>query len=147
MNLGIRAVVGGLACAALASCDNSSSVPSVAEIQQHQAAWASHHLTRYAYRYMTSGYFISWDGQLMRLVVLGDTVRSAQFVATNDSVPGAAGLPTIDRLFQQAIAARENGALLAADFDTTLGFPTRLVFDGPPDASGSVTASGIEFLP
>ena len=147
MNRTMRATLAGLATAALVSCDSGSSVPSVADLQQHQAAWASHHLTRYAYRYMTSGYFISWDGQLMRLVVLGDTVRSAQFVATNDSVPGATGLPTIDQLFERAITARENGALLAAEFDTTLGFPTRLVFDGPPDASGTITASSIEFLP
>lgn len=84
----------------------------------------------------------------MRLVVLSDTVRSAQFVATYDSVPvEPATLPTIDALFAVAIAARENGRLTAVDFDSTYGYPSRIVIAGPPDASGTVIASNLELLP
>jgi hypothetical protein len=108
----------------------------------------AHSLTRYAYRYETIGFFSALDGQAIRLVVLADTVRSAQFVATNDSVPGAAAsLPTINALFAMAITARENGRLVDAQFESTLGYPTRLEFSGPPDASGIIVASDIEPLP
>jgi hypothetical protein len=97
---------------------------------------------------MTTGFLSTLDGQAMRLVVLADTVRSAQFVATNDSVPVvAATLPTIDSLFALAIAARVAGTLVAAQFDSAFGFPARLQLSGPPDASGVVVASDIELLP
>ena len=132
----------------LAGCGTGPTAPSLTEIRQEQAAWVAHNLTRYAYRYMTSGFLNTLDGQAMRLVVLGDTVRSAQFVATNDSVPVVpATLPTIDALFALAISAREGGTLVSAEFDSVLGYPRRLELSGPPDAGGVIIASKIEPLP
>jgi hypothetical protein len=132
----------------LAACQSGPTAPSVADLQRAQADWASHNLTRYAYRYETTGFLIVWSGQAMRLVVLSDTVRSAQYVATNDSVPVVpASLPTVDALFALAIAAREDGKLVSVQFDATFGYPTRLVLAGPPDASGTILASNIELLP
>jgi len=137
----IALVAGGANCA-------GPTAPSLTDLKRAQAEWAAHHLTRYAYRYTTSGFFNAFDGQAIRLVVLSDTVRSAQFVATNDSVPvTAATFPTIDALFAWAIAARESGTLVAAQFDSDFGFPTRLQFSGPPDASGAIIASNMELLP
>jgi hypothetical protein len=134
--------------AGLVSCRTSPTAPSVADLRRAQAEWTAHNLTRYAYRYMTTGFSTTLDGHAIRLVVLGDTVRSAQFVATNDSVPVVpATLPTIDALFALAIAAREGGTLLAAQFDSVLRFPTRLELSGPPDASGVIVASNFEPLP
>ncbi|HWZ28558.1 MAG TPA: DUF6174 domain-containing protein [Gemmatimonadales bacterium] len=130
-----------------ASCQNASG-PSLIELQQAQATWASHHLSKYAYRYQTTGFFNALDGQTIRLVVLADTVRTAQFVATNDSVPASPAIfPTIDRLFAVAIAAREDGSLVAAEFDPVFGYPTRLQISGPPDASGAILSSDLELLP
>ena len=132
----------------LASCRSGPTAPSLADLRRAQAEWASHQLTRYAYRYQTTGFFNTLNGQTIRLVVLGDTVRSAQFVATNDSVPIVPStLPTIDALFAVAIAARESGTLVAAQFDPDFGFPTRIEISGPPDASGVIFASDIELLP
>lgn len=132
----------------LAACQSSPTVPSVADLETAQAEWQSHNLTRYAYQYETTGYFIAWSGQAMRLVVLGDTVRSAQFVATYDSVPAVpSSLPTIATLFTMAIAARQDGQLIAVQFDSTYGYPTRLQLAGPPDASGTIFASNLELLP
>jgi hypothetical protein len=132
----------------LAGCRSGPTAPSLADLQRAHAAWTAHHLTRYAYRYMTTGFFTTLDGQAMRLVVLADTVRSAQFVATNDSVPVVpATLPTIDALFALVITARSGGTLVAAQFDPIFDYPTRLEFSGPPDASGVIVASDIELLP
>jgi hypothetical protein len=129
-------------------CSTEAAAPSITDIQAAQAKWASHNLVRYGYRYETNGFFNALDGQAIRLIVIQDTVRSAQFVATNDSVPTtAATLPTVDALFALAIAARQDGTLTSIEFDPTFGFPSRLVLAGPPDASGSITASGIELLP
>jgi len=134
--------------AGLAGCQGGPTAPTLADLQRVQAAWAAHHLTRYAYRYQTTGFFNALDGRAMRLVVLGDTVRSAQFVAANDSVPVVpATLPTIDALFAEAIAARAGGTLVTALFDPVFDYPTRLEFSGPPDAGGVVVASAIELLP
>lgn len=130
----------------LASCRSSPTAPSVSDIQRAEAEWRTHNLTRYAYRYETTGGFSALDGQAIRLVVLGDTVRSAQFVATNDSVP-VAFLPTIDALFVLAITRCEEGRLVAAQFDPTFGYPTRLQTSGPADAAGVILASNVELLP
>jgi uncharacterized protein DUF6174 len=143
-----RTLVLGLFLVTLGGCAADSSTPAIIDIQTAQAVWASHGLVRYAYRYQTSGFFTNTDGREIHVVVIADTVRSAQFVATSDSVPMAATiLPTIDALFALAIQARESGRLQSIQFDPTFGFPTRLVLSGNPDASGSITASTIELLP
>jgi hypothetical protein len=132
----------------LTACAGNPTGPSVADLQSAQAEWSSHHLTRYAYRYETTGFLLAFSGQAIRLVVLTDTVRSAQFVVTNDSVPvQPATLPTIDALFNLAIAARQNGTLTSVQFDSTYSYPARIVVSGPPDASGSIAASNLELLP
>jgi hypothetical protein len=142
-----RVALLGLA-AALAGCAHAATSLPLSDIQRAQAVWKAHHLTRYAYRYETMGFSTNLDGQEMRLVVLGDTVRSAQFVATNDSVPVLPSiLPTIDALFAMAVAADRAGTLVAAEFDSTFGYPTRLQLSGLPDASGVIIASTIELLP
>ncbi len=141
--VGLALVVGGAG-----GCRDNPTGPSVADLQAAQANWATHHLTRYAYRYMTTGFFNTLDGQAIRLVVLADTVRSAQFVATNDSVPVVpATLPTVDALFTLAISASRAGTLVRVEFDPTFGYPTRLKLSGPPDAAGDIFASDIELLP
>ncbi len=118
------------------------------DLQQAQAAWASHNLTRYVYQYETQGFFNAFDGHAIRLVVIGDTVRSAQYVATNDTIPMAATLfPTIDDLFAEAIAAQKAGTLASITFDATLSFPSRMKISGNPDASGVITASNLGLVP
>ena len=81
-------------------------------------------------------------------MVLGDTVRSATFVATGDSVPfAAASLPTIDQLFTMGIHAAVDNSLTGVTFDPTFDFPLQMDLAGPPDAAGSVLASHLELLP
>ena len=139
-------LIGVLGC--VAACAGGPTAPYLADIQQAEAAWSAHHLTRYAYRYEVTGFLNAFAGQPIRLVVLGDTVRSAQFVGTGDSVPAdPATFPTIDALFSLAIAARQGGTLSAVTFDSTLSYPARLELSGPPDASGAIEASSVEFLP
>lgn len=138
----------GTLFATIVSCGGSVTGPPLSDIQQAQARWTAHNLTRYAYRYETSGFFNTFDGKAIRLVVLNDTVRSAQYVATNDTIPMASSLfPSIGGLFAQAIAAHDANTLLAAQFDSEFGYPSMMRIGGLPDASGTITASNIEFLP
>lgn len=135
------ALLGAVAC-------QSPAGPSLADLEQARAQWASHHLTRYAYQYTSRGFFNTIEGQTMRLVVIDDTVRSARLVPSNDSVPVApAALPTIDQLFAIAFTAQQGGRLTVAIFDPTFSFPAQLSIAGPPDASGTLTASNLELLP
>ena len=136
-----------LACGVLAGCGGSTG-PSLNDLQQSQARWDAHHLTRYAYQLTEEGFFNAFAGHPIRLVIIDGAVSSAQFAGTADSVPAdPASFPTVDQLFAEAIAAERAGTLTAADFDATTGLPTRLVFDGPPDASGSLLAGNLESLP
>jgi hypothetical protein len=136
-----------LASGLLAGCGTSTG-PSLDVLEQAQARWDGHHFTRYAYQLTEQGFFNTFAGHPIRLVVIDGVVSSAQFAGTADSVPAdPAGLPAVDQLFAQAIAAERAGTLTAADFDTTTGLPTRLVFDGPPDALGSLLADDLELLP
>ena len=122
--------------------------PSVMEIEQAQARWATHRLTRYVYDFETTGFFTTLEGKTIHLVVIADTVRSAVFVETNDPVPvPPTSLATVDTLFARAIAAQEAGALTSAEFDPQLGYPTRLQISGPPDASGAILASNLQPVP
>lgn len=142
-----RLVLFGLVTSLL-SCRAEPTAPTQTDLQRAQAAWKARGFSRYAYRYETVGFFNAFDGRVMRLVVLSDTVRSAQFVATNDSVPVApATMPTIDALFARAIAASVSGTLVSVTFDPILGYPTVIELSGLPDARGSILASAIEFLP
>jgi uncharacterized protein DUF6174 len=122
--------------------------PSVAEIEQARARWATHRLTRYVYDFETTGFFTTLEGKTIHLAVIADTVRSAVFAGTNDPVPvPAASLATVDTLFARAIAAREAGALTSVEFDPQLDYPTRLQISGPPDASGAILASNLQPVP
>jgi hypothetical protein len=134
--------------AAVTGCSNLPTAPSISDIQAAQTNWTAHHLTRYAYQYMTTGFTTTFDGQAVRLVVIGDTVRSAQFVATNDSVPVVpTTLRTVDSLFALALATRQAGTLVSVQFDSAFGYPARMEISGFPSGTGVVTASNIELLP
>jgi Family of unknown function (DUF6174) len=137
-----------LAPALLLPACGGPTAPSVVEIEQAQARWATHRLTRYVYDFETSGFFNTLDGKTIHLVIIADTVRSAVFAATGDPVPvPAATLATVDTLFARALAARDAGALMSAEFDPQLGYPTRLQISGPPDASGAILASNLQLAP
>jgi Family of unknown function (DUF6174) len=75
-------------------------------------------------------------------------VQSATDAVTGQAEPGApASWPTIDKLFDEAMEAAADGSLRGARFDPALDYPTEIDLAGPPDASGSVFASGLLPLP
>lgn len=136
-----------LALVVACSLSGAPTAPSLQDVLQERTLWSAHHLTKYAFVYEVTGFFINISGHPIRLVVLADTVRSATDMTTGDSVPGSATFPTLDGLFDRAIAALSSGALTAITYDSTFSFPNRMDFAGPPDASGSILASGLELLP
>lgn len=136
-----------LALVLLSACERAPTAPSLRDVLQERAQWSAHHLTRYAYVYEVTEFFVNIAGHPIRLVVLGDTVRSATDMTTGDSVPGSATFPTLDGLYDQAIAALSSGTLKAIMYDSTFNFPSRMDLAGPPDASGSILASSLELLP
>jgi hypothetical protein len=141
------AVWAALALLLLAACNDPAIAPSQQDVSRERALWSAHHLSRYAYVYELTGFLVNYAGHPIRLVVLADTVRSATDMTTGDSVPGAATFPTLDGLFDQALAALSAGTLKAITYDSVFAFPSRMDLSGPPDASGSVLASSLELLP
>ena len=136
-----------LAALLVAACDNAPTAISLRNVQVEQSMWAAHHLTRYAYVYETTGFFINTSGHPIRLVILNGAVSSAQDMTTDSLLPAPGTFPTLDGLFAQAEAALSAGTLTAITFDSTFGYPSRMDLAGPPDASGSILASSLELLP
>jgi uncharacterized protein DUF6174 len=143
----IRIVLAASAIVAAMGC-SSTTGPSAGDIAAHRALWANHHLTRYAYRYRVTGFFISYAGHDIRIVVVGGSVSSATDLTTGQAAPGSpSDWPTIDALFDRALDASSAHALTSMRFDPQFDFPAQMDLAGPPDASGSVFASGLELLP
>ena len=118
--------------------------PSPTRIASDRASWSSRHLTSYAYDLEFDGFFLSYSGKAMHLLVDNDTVRSATYVATGDTVPGnPSDLPTVDDLFRQALAASSAGTLSGYAVDPTYRYPRFIEIRSLPDASGSMLASGM----
>jgi len=145
MRVASALLVVGLCCAA--GCDLTPTAAPTQSIERQRSLWEAHHLTRYAYVYETTGFFISTSGRPIRLVVLNDTVVSAQDVATDSVLTMPSEFPTMDALFDRAIAAAAGGTLEAITYDTTFGYPSRMDLVGPADGSGSILASSLELLP
>jgi len=130
-----------------AACSNPTEM-STTDISGHRARWSAHRLTKYAYDYKVTGFLISYAGHDIHLVVLNGVVQSATDLVTGQAAPGdPASWPTIDRLFDEAMQAADDGSLRSATFDPTFDFPTELDLAGPPDASGAVFASRLVLLP
>ncbi len=136
-----------LALCGLCACDNAPVAIRINDVTHERALWSAHHLTRYAYVYESIGFFNAFSGHAIRLVVLNDSVASAQDVATDSLLPVASVFPTLDQLFDQAMSTLAAGTLKTITFDPTYNFPSRMDIAGVPDASGSVLASGLELLP
>jgi hypothetical protein len=129
------------------ACDNAPAALRSSDLRREQAVWSGFHLSRYAYVYETTGFLIAYSGRPIRLVVINDSVASAQDATTDSLLPASAGFPTIDGLFAQALAAESAGSLVAITFDSTYAYPSRMDLSGPPDASGAILASGLQPLP
>jgi len=122
--------------------------PTPRELLVERAQWQAQGLTNYSYVWEQIGFFNSFAGQPIRLEIRGGVLRSAVFVATGDTVPGAlTWFPTIDQMFDQAIAAANGHTLHAIVFDHHYHYPVRMDLDGPADASGSVLASELTPAP
>ena len=143
----VAAVIATLSLAPLLACGDAPTAIRRQDLEAERAAWTTHHLTRYAYVYETTGFLINTSGRPIRLVVVNDSVASAQDMTTDSLLPAASAFPTLDALFDQAEAALAAGALRAITFDPTFGYPSRMDLAGPPDASGSILASNLELLP
>lgn len=111
-----------------------------------RAKWTSHALSRYAYVYEATGFLTATAGRQIHVVVLNGVVNSAQDMTTDSLLPATA-FPTLDGLFDQALAALAAGTLTAITYDSTYDFPSRMDLAGPPDAGGSIFASSLEPVP
>jgi predicted small secreted protein len=126
----------------LAACHEPTGVGG--DISRHRARWAAHVIASYDYDYELDGFFIDFAGRPVRVEVRDGAVRSATDVATGQPMPQALTTwPTVEQLFDTAERAAAAGSLRAVRYDPTYDYPTSLELDGPPDASGSVTASGL----
>jgi len=132
----------------IAGCSSNPTEASSNDIAAHRARWSARGLTKYAYDYKVTGFFISYAGHDIQIVVLNGAVSSATDITTGQAAPGdLANWPTIDKLFDEATQAAATGSLRDVKFDPTFDFPSELDIAGVPDASGSVFASRLLLLP
>lgn len=130
----------------LVACSDSSG-PTASQIRAEQARWHGKFIRDYQYLYHQAGFYNPIAGKVILVNVIGDTVRAASDTLTGDSIPIAWGvIPTMDGLFNLAIAASDNGSLTAIRFDAALGHPIRIDIAGPPDAGGSIFVSNLQPL-
>lgn len=129
--------------AILIACSNpTSSVLSVPIVLQHRAVWEAQHLTSYSYTYQFWA-FNRFAGQPLKLEVRADTVRSVVVLATGEIVDPKY-FPTINGLFERALAAARDGSLRTVTFDPQRGYPTVLGYAALPDALSSEGASDLQ---
>jgi hypothetical protein len=118
------------------------------DVVRHRARWTARGITSYRYDYRLTGFFIAFAGKTIRIDVRAGAVQSATDAATGQAMPGpTTQWPTIERLFDQAESAAALGDLRGITYDPVLDYPTQIDVNGPPDASGSLFASGLVQLP
>jgi len=143
----IRPLASVAVLAVMVACHNPTDSSSV-DLAAHRARWTARGLTKYAYDYRLTGFNVSWVNRPIHIVVLNGVVVSATDVATGQAAPGdPASWATIDKLFDQASQASASRTLRGIQFDPTFDYPTEIDLAGPPDASGSIFASGLLLLP
>lgn len=136
------------ASALIAGCGGEATGVSQRDIASHRARWETHSLSRYRYDYRTDGFLNTLEGHTIELVVIDGAVQAATDEATGEPAPGPLDhWPTIDSLFDEATQASANGTLRGITYDPVLDYPSRIDLAGPPDASGSVSASGLQPAP
>ena len=121
------------------------SIPSFQSIIAHRALWRAQNLTDYSYTYQFWA-FNRFAGQPLQLEIRDDTVRSVVVVATGDSI-NPAYFPTIEALFDRALAAAKDRSLRRVAFDPVRGFPTHLGYATVPDGLSSQEASDLQPRP
>ncbi len=135
-----------LALAVTAIAVSCSSPTSPASILEHRADWKARALANYDYTYeFAAGFSSGPAGQPIRLQVRQDTVRSAQLF--DGTLLSDGYLPTIDALFERALAAARDGSLKSITFDPDLGYPTLIAYNAVPDAMQSERAAALQVQP
>ena len=141
----VRGVVAAGSLAALIGCSNPTEPTSVLNILEHRAEWTNQKLANYSYTYQYAAFSVL-AFQPLRVEVRQDTVRSVVVLATGDTVT-ATYFPTIDALFDRALAAAQNGSLTRIAFDPVRSYPTLLNYAALPDALSAQQASALQPLP
>ena len=117
--------------------------PTPGQILAQRAVWAAHGLSDYAYTYEFHA-FNAFADHPIRLGVRQDTVRSAVLTATGRILAVPDYFPTVDKLFELALADATAGSLRVIAFDPALGYPVHMQIAANPDALQSVEASALQ---
>jgi hypothetical protein len=126
-----------LAAMLVTGCDTSTE-PTVAEVEIHRAAWAAQGIDAYQAVFEMDG-STAIARRAWRLEVIGNVVRTAVDVETGVAVdPAGSGFLTVDALFDRALTAAHSGRLLAIRYDPTYHYPTLVRVTANPDAVGTI---------
>ena len=128
------------AICALASCESGVSTLTIAE---RQAEWASRGPASYSFSYAVQASLYrpgcpsaTWTVTVRNRINVGAVcVATAQY----DSSMRA----TVDSVFAEARRIAGYGNVASIEFDTTYGYPTSVVYAGPPDAGSSEQLSDL----
>ena len=138
----------GVLLTVMAACSSSTSPGSVMSFEQilaHRAVWRAQGLTDYSFTYQFTS-FNALANQPLQLEVRNDTVRSVLVQATGQRTDPKY-FPTIDKLFERALAASINGSLRRVTFDDARGYPTHIGYATVPDGLSAQQASALQPLP
>ena len=139
-----RILSAALVAAGIAACSNPTSPET---IQAHRADWEAHRLVNYDYTYEYDGGNVSGpSGQPLRVQVRQDTVRSVVLLADGTQLTPAYW-PTIEKLFDRALSAAQDGSLAHITFDPVLAYPTIVDYVPRPDVIAAEHAGALQAPP
>ncbi|MDQ2930175.1 MAG: DUF6174 domain-containing protein [Gemmatimonadota bacterium] len=141
----MRSFVVGLALLGfLAACDSTTTNSNSGQLQlaQHQAQWEHRSFHSYTYDYHNSA---AIGNANVHVTVTADTVSSLIDVSTGMPPEIPVNVPTIDGLFLYAHSLLgEKGATVTLEFDSQLGYPTRVsAFDNNPGGGYDARVSNL----
>ncbi|MEO7039888.1 MAG: DUF6174 domain-containing protein [Gemmatimonadaceae bacterium] len=142
----MRSFVVGLAVlGSLAACDSTTANSNSSQLQlaQHQAQWEHRSFHSYTYDYLNRALLGNAN---VHVTVTADTVSSVINVDTGVPPEIPVSVPTIDGLFLYAhTVLGEKGATVILEFDSQLGYPTRVsAFSNNPGGGYDATVSNLQ---
>ena len=125
----------------LASCHETGVSPLT--LIEHQSEWAARGPSSYSFTYAVQAFIIhpqcpsaAWAITVRNRVAVGAIcIASSQSDSTMKT--------TVDTMFAVAERVESYGNLSSIQFDPTYGYPTSVVFSGPPDAGSAEQAGAL----
>jgi hypothetical protein len=100
------------------------------DLSDARALWAAQAITRHEFRFARSCECLPEETRLYRIRVTDGAVVEVRDAATGNPAPSSYAAPTVEELFALVQDAVDRGAArIEAQYDSVLGYPTRISVD------------------